>query len=117
MHSMAKEKGIIPIEIEEIDHSQVDPVTFYRENVLKSKPVLIRSMVRDWPAFTLWSQSDYIKQRTSEIKIRVERTDRLSNDFAYFKKNDQFSRQVINYSEFLTSLQDQDRQFNYYFAE
>lgn len=114
---MAKDKGLIPIEIEEIDHSRLDTATFYRENVLKSKPLLIKSMVRDWPAFTLWSQSDYIKQKTSKIKIRVERTDRLSNDFAYFKKNDQFSRQVIDYSEFLTSLQDPDRQFNYYFAE
>lgn len=70
----------------------MDPVVLYRENVLQSRPVLLKGVVKDWPAFTQWQESDYIRQKTGDIEIRVERTDRLSNDFAYFKTNDQFSR-------------------------
>ena len=71
-----------------------------------SKPVLLKGMAKDWPAFKLWSEGNYIKDKSGDIQIKVERTDRLSNDFAYFKNNDNFGRQTMKYSEFLNSLQD-----------
>lgn len=60
--------------------------------------MLLRGMVIDWPAYTLWKGNDYIEKKTGDIIITVERTDKLSHDFAYFKKNDKFSKVKMKYS-------------------
>ena len=90
MHEIAKSKGMVPTEVKRIQHSEISPQEFYRDYVTKSIPLLIKAMTNDWPAHNLWSQKDYIKQKAGDISIRVERTDRLSRDFAYFKKGDKF---------------------------
>ncbi len=84
--------------------------------MLKSVPVLISGLVQDEPAIQLWKSTDYIEQKAGHLEVTVEKTDRLNNEFAYFNK-DKFSKEQMLYYNFLTCIHDEERPYNYYFAE
>jgi hypothetical protein len=50
-------------------------------------------------------------------QITVEKNARDSNDFAYFKKSTGYGKVKMKYEEFLNLMNDESREFNYYFAE
>lgn len=41
-------------EIKRIKHDEIDSKTFYREHVLKSVPVYLEGLSKEWPAYTKW---------------------------------------------------------------
>jgi len=105
----------IPDDVPTVDHTELDKKTFYKKYLSKSKPVLVKGMAKEWPAYTKWTNETYLMEKAKHILIRVEQTPRSSNDFAYFEKT--FGKIDMTYGTFLKKVRDPNRSMNYYFAE
>ena len=71
-----EEAGGIPETVPEIDYSEIDKKMFYKKYLSKSRPVLIKGMAQEWPAFTLWANETYLMETAGKIKIKVEQIPR-----------------------------------------
>ena len=59
------------VSIEELDFSPSSE-DFYREFLLKRKPVLLRGAAKDWPAYQRWWDKDYVRMRFGGELLKVE---------------------------------------------
>ena len=63
------------IEPEKVDETFADnlisPKDFGSKYVLPRKPLVFRNIVREWPAFKLWTD-DYMKETYGELELRIE---------------------------------------------
>ena len=105
----------IPDTVPYVDYKDIDKKIFYKDYLSKSKPVLIKGMAQEWPAYTKWTNETYLLEVAGKIPIKVEQIPRHSSDYAYFFK--EHSKQDMTYGTFLRKVRDPDRKMNYYFAE
>ena len=76
----------IPDTVPYVDYKDIDKKSFYKNYLSKSKPVLIKGMAQEWPAFTKWTNETYLLETAGKIPIKVEQIPRHSSDYAYFFK-------------------------------
>ena len=105
----------IPNEIDSVNVADLSKKTFYKKYLSKAKPVYVKDMAKEWPAYTLWKNETYLREKAGDIEIKVEETPRASTDFAYFQNT--FGKKKMTFGEFLDKVRDPDRKKNYYFAE
>jgi len=55
--------------------------------VQKSEPLVIENLAKIWPAYIKWQNSSYLKQKSGDEWISVERAPRDSNKFAFYLEN------------------------------
>jgi len=78
-------------------------------------PVLIEGMAREWPAYELWKNETYLREKAGEEMVACEQTPRHKKEFAYFNKD--FGKARMKFNKFLTVVRDPNRDKNLYFAE
>jgi len=106
---------LVPEEVPEVHYTELDKKKFFKEYLTKSKPVLVKEMAQEWPAYKLWKDEAYLMETAGAAEISVERAPRHKNEFAYFET--EFGKMDMTYAEFLKRVRDPDRDANYYFAE
>ena len=62
-------------EPEKVDETFADdlisPEDFARKYVIPRKPIVFRNVVKDWPAFKLWSD-EYLTEKYGDMELRLE---------------------------------------------
>ena len=97
----------IPDQVDSVNVKDLNKKTFYKKYLSKAKPVYIKDMAREWPAYTLWKNETYLREKAGDIEIKVEQTSRESSDFAYFAKK--FGKTEMTFGTFLTKVRDPNR--------
>mmetsp|Transcript_12901 Transcript_12901/g.12791 ORF Transcript_12901/g.12791 Transcript_12901/m.12791 type:complete len:248 (+) Transcript_12901:242-985(+) len=91
------------------------PIDFYSDYIAKGIPAYFTGYAKHWPAYTKWQNKTYLIEQSGDQVIYVEKAPRYSNEFAYFQT--EFGKAYMTYGDFLRAIEDEDRIFNYYFAE
>ena len=73
-------------------------------------------MCREWPAFDKWRSTEYLRNKAGDEIISVEKTSIHNHDFAYYQ-TEKFSTEEMTYRQFIETIRDPNRKFNYYYAE
>jgi quercetin dioxygenase-like cupin family protein len=53
------------------DAERLDAPTFWRRYVLRNRPVLVKRAVVGWPAFSRWSDPDYVISKIGDVPVRA----------------------------------------------
>jgi len=115
---MSKSDKYVPEKVDEIDVKDLDKKMFTKDYLFASKPLLMKNMAKEWPAFTKWQNETYLREMSGDDPIQCETTPLGKEEFAYFHKDaGSWSKLNFTYGEFLTTIRDPQRKFNIYFAE
>jgi len=57
-----------------VDARTLDPVTFLRDYVSQSRPVVLQHAIDDWKALDLWQSDEYLRKRVGDRRVRVNVT-------------------------------------------
>lgn len=74
----------IPSRIEHISCHDINPLTFYRNYVSKSVPVILTDLIQHWPALNNWRSNEYFP---NNVQVPIEWTPNGRADSIYHKMN------------------------------